>query len=120
MNKMNRYDVMWKCPLCDRMIPDSLYMVAKMHGVCECKEQYYWQFDKFIIDKDDKIGESIDIPDDIEQEVRDIIKNSLEVELGETYLDGYYTGYKTGYNERYKDRNDTIMNGKYMNIKDNV
>jgi hypothetical protein len=56
MNKMNKYDVMWKCPSCDRMIPDSLYMVAKMHGV----------------------------------------------------------------NERYKDRNDTIMNGKYINIKDNV
>ena len=92
MNKMNRYDVMWKCPLCDRMIPDSLYMVAKMHGVCECKEQYYWQFDKFILDKDDKISESIDISDEVEQEVRDIIKNSLEVEFEKTYLDGYSRG----------------------------
>lgn len=108
---MNKNDVMWKCNICDRIIPDSLYMVAKMHGVCECGEQYYWQFDKFILDKDNEICKSINISDDIEQKVKDIIKDNLEAEFEKTYRDGYSRGYEegeeSGYFHGYSEGYDT-------------
>jgi len=94
---MNQHDVMWICNVCGRIIPNSLYMIAKMHGSCECGGQYYWQLDEFILDRDDKIGEPIDIPDEVEQMIIDIIRTTFEEELEKMYRDGYHYGYDKGY-----------------------
>lgn len=99
---MNKDDVMWKCPLCGRIISDPVYMMRKDYGICECNYgllSYYRHFKKFILDKDDTIHEPIDIKTmsiGIEVMIKDAINEVLDEELEKTYRDGYSRGFEEG------------------------
>ena len=106
---MNKDDVMWKCPQCGRIVPDSLYMMRRGYGACECEGEYYtricyWQFDKFILDEDDTIPKLIDIKTmsiDIEVMIKDAINEVLDEELEKSYRTGYSRGFEEGADEGY-------------------
>lgn len=104
---MNKYDVMWKCPNCGEIISNALYMMRRTYGVCDCnKECYYWKFDKFVLDRDDKISPPINMETVIENAIEEVLAEELE----KSYRDGYSRGFEEGadeghskgYNEGYK------------------
>ena len=88
---MDEYDVTWKCPECGSIIPNSLYMMRKDFDKC-CKcGKWYWEFDKFTLDRNDEI--LVDIETRVEQVIGEMIKDS--------YSEGYYNGYRKGDLEGY-------------------
>jgi len=88
---MKKGDVMWKCPNCGRIIPDPLYMMRKNYGQCPCGE-WYWELDKFIIDKDDKININIELL--IEKAYRNGYSRGYEEGKDREYSEGFGDGYK--------------------------
>lgn len=97
---MTEKEVTWKCPRCGRLILHDIYMRIHTHTGCACGESWLWQFDQFIIDKDDTIGQSYSA---FEKMIKKMLNNAREdgVELG--YFIGKTDGYDVGYKKGYKD-----------------
>lgn len=78
---MNRGDVMYKCPKCDRLISEFSYLLTDSSSNCPHCDTPIMYYESF------KIGKS----DDIDQLT---IAELLNREIEKIYLDGYKNGYK--------------------------
>jgi hypothetical protein len=64
MNGMNKGDIMWKCPSCGRLIDSTVWSNVNMRWSCICGDAHAYEFNRFIIDIDDRI-----VPDESDGDI---------------------------------------------------
>lgn len=89
---MNKGDIMWKCQKCDRLINNHIFESGLGWRQCVCGE-WYWSFNKFIIDKDDEIKVNIE----------SLIDKTPDILTEKAYRDGYSRGFEEGDTIGYSD-----------------
>lgn len=97
---MIKNEVTWKCPNCDRLITNLLYIYNKDYARCDCGILCQ-DFDKFIINKDD----TIDQLTPLELAVEKTIVSMMDNEYRKGYTKGMQDGWLKGYGDCVSDRN---------------
>ena len=91
MTKLWKDNVMWRCPRCDRLIPDFVHQARQSFDKCPCGT-WFWEFNKFPLDMDDVI--TVNIGHVIEKAYRDGYSRGYEEGDENGYTDGYDEGYR--------------------------
>ena len=111
---MNKNDIMYKCPMCNRVINELVYTSIYGIGRCLGCETPVIYFEPFKIDKDSKINKSPNM-DPIMVAINKIIEEEKDKSYYKGFDEGakcsseksYFEGYNRDHNEGY-DR-DIIM-----------
>ena len=97
---MNKGDIVYKCPNCDRLIPYDAYIMRKCYVQCQCGIPYY-DFRHFIFDKDDEI--KVDLEVQVEKTIDELIEKSYRDGYSRGYEEGEESGYSEGFDDGYEE-----------------